>query len=296
MTMKAIPRDKDVLEKMVAWGKAQPWVRAMILSSSLARPGGPVDLFSDYDLILAVTDVERFGTDFSWMADYGASMVEWGDKGELCGLPTYFRSAVYEDYVKIDYTVWPVELLDRIAAAAELPEELDEGYRVLLDKDGQTAGWKPPTHRAFIPAKPTEAEYLAVVEEFWWITTYVAKSLWRDELVFTKFCLDYDIKLGVMRRMLEWRMECDHDWSVRPGVFGRGLKRLLPADIWSELESTYVGPEIEDNWSALFRTTALFRRVAKEVADALGYSYSQSVDDKVSVYLNAVRTLPRDAE
>lgn len=52
------------------------------------------------------------------------------------------------------------------------------------------------------------------------------------------------------------------------------------------------GPDIEDNWAALFRTTALFRRVALEVGGALGYAYPQQVDDQVSAYLNAVWHLP----
>ena len=95
--------------------------------------------------------------------------------------------------------------------------------------------------------------------------TYVAKALWRGEVVFAKFALDYDAKFVALRRVLEWRIELDHDWSLRPGAYGRGLERLLPADISAELASTYVGTGIEENWDALFRTTALFRRVATEV-------------------------------
>jgi aminoglycoside 6-adenylyltransferase len=74
------------------------------------------------------------------------------------------------------------------------------------------------------------------------------------------------------------------------------LKQRLPAEIWSELASTFVGPEPEANWNALFRTTALFRRVAMEVAGALGFTYPQDQDDRVHLYLNAVRELPRDGE
>ena len=289
-------QQSDVLEKLVAWGNAQPAIRAMILTSSRARPDGPVDLLSDYDVILAVTDAERFGREEAWLSDYGRPMVRWGDQSELYGLTTYFRGVLYEDYIKIDYTVWPDALLERVAAQAALPDGLDVGYRVLLDKDGWTVRWKPPSYRAHIPARPTEAEFQALIEEFWWTSTYVAKSLWRDELVFARFCLDQDIKLGVMRRLLEWRLEIDHDWSVKPGVLGRGLKQLLPAGIWPELAATYVGPEIEDNWAALFRSTVLFRRVAMEVGRVLGYAYPQQLDDAVVAYLNAVRKLPRSTE
>src|SRR5579884_918228 len=140
MRMEALPGEADVLEKLVAWGSARPSIRAMILTSSRARPGGPVDLLSDYDVILAVTDAERFGQHDDWLSDYGQPMVRWGDQSELFGLTTYFRGVVYEDYVKIDYTVWPDALLERVSAQSALPDGLDVGYRVLLDKDGRTAG------------------------------------------------------------------------------------------------------------------------------------------------------------
>ena len=153
--------------------------------------------------------------------------------------------------------------------AETLPEDLDVGYRVLLDKDGRTAAWPAATYRAHIPEKPTATEYRALVEEFWWDTTYVAKALWRGEVVFAKFVLDHDAKHVALRQVLEWRIELDHEWSLRPGAYGRGLERHLPDDLRSELSATYVGTDIEDNWNALFRTTALFRRVATEVGDAL---------------------------
>lgn len=288
--------EADFLERMVAWGTARPWVRAIILTSSRTRPDGPVDTLSDYDLILAVTDAESRVREAGWLSDYGPFMVLWGDQSELHGLTTYFRGAIYEDYVKVDYSLWPVELLERIADHPALPDQLDVGYRVLLDKDGGTTRWQPPTYRAHIPSRPTEEEYDALVQEFWWTATYVAKSLWREEMVFAKFCLDYDIKLQAMRRMLEWRLELDHAWSVKPGVFGRGLKRLLPAEIWSELEDTYVGPDLEDNWAALFRTTALFHRVATEVGEALNYVYPQRIEDQVTAYLHEIWKLPPYAD
>jgi aminoglycoside 6-adenylyltransferase len=100
------------------------------------------------------------------------------------------------------------------------------------------------------------------------------------------------MKLGVLRRFLEWRIELDRDWSVRPGAYGRGLKRLLPPDLWNAFERTYVGAGIEDNWDALFATADLFRRVAVEVGEALGHAYPLEVDQGVRSMLEAVRRLP----
>jgi aminoglycoside 6-adenylyltransferase len=287
-----IPQEKDVVDKLVALGTGHPLIRAMILTSSRTRPDGPVDELSDYDLILAVSDVIPFAFDATWISDYGRPMVRWGDQGQMHSLTTYFRGVVYQNYVKIDYSIWPVELLGRIAASASLPDQLDVGYRVLLDKDQRTVGWKPPSYQAHIPARPTEAEYHALIEEFWWSTTYVAKSLWRDDLVFAKWILDQDLKLETLRRMLEWRIEIDHNWSVKPGIYGRGLKQLLPANTWSQFASTYVSLDVEETWAALDRVIALFRQIAAEVGNALGYPYPQQVDDQVSAYLEAISQMP----
>jgi len=166
--MMQIPQEKDVVDKLVAWGTAHALIRAMILTSSRTRPDGPVDPLSDYDLILAVSDVGLFAFDDAWISAYGRPMVRWGDQREMHDLATYFRGVVYQNAVKIDYSIWPVELLERIASSASLPDQLDVGYRVLLDKDRRTAGWKPPSYQAHIPARPAEAEYQALVEEFWW--------------------------------------------------------------------------------------------------------------------------------
>ena len=290
--MMHIPQEQDVVDKLMAWGTAHPLIRAMILTSTRARPEGPVDLLSDYDLILAVSDVRPFAFDDAWISAYGRPMVRWGDQGEEHDLATYFRGVVYQDYVKIDYGIWPAELLGRIAADARLPGELDAGYRVLLDKDRRTAGWKRPSYRAHIPARPTDAEYRALVEEFWWGTTYVAKGLWRQELAFAKWVLDQDLKLETMRRLLEWRVEIDRNWSVRTGIHGRGLERLLPPDLWAAFAGTYVSLDVEETWAALDRVIALFRQIALDVGTALGYTYPQLVDDQVSAYLEVIRALP----
>src|ERR1700737_386717 len=289
--MQRFPSEPSVLEKLKVWGRTQSAVRALILTSSRARNDGVADVLSDYDLVLAVTDLGRFEKEDAWISDYGRPIVRWDDQSTLYGLTTLFRGIIYEDYVKIDYSVGPDMMLDRISAEPQLPDCLDVGYRVLLDKDNRSSRWKPPSYKAHIPAKPTESEYRGLIEEFWWEATYVARSLQRGDLVFAKFSLDYQIKLEVMRRVLEWHIEIEHDWRTRPGVHGRNISRLLPPDLWERWSGTYVGSELEENWVALFRSVELFRRVATEVGAALGYTYPTKLDDEVTDYLKALRSL-----
>ncbi|MBV8256356.1 MAG: aminoglycoside 6-adenylyltransferase [Actinobacteria bacterium] len=269
-----------VLARLTEWAEREEAVRALVVTSGRAREDDTVDALSDYDVIAVLTDVERFDPE----AAYGPPLARWGDEHDVHGVRTLFRGTLYEDWVKVDWSLWPVEAA-RLVAERGLTDDLDVGYRVLLDKDALAAGWPPASFRAHIPSPPTEAEYLAVVEEFWWSASYIGKSLWRGERFFSRFVLDVDIRHGVLRRMLEWLIEIDHDWSLRPGAYGRGMERLLPADVLADLEATYA----VDGWEAFDRTAALFRRVARSVGDALGYAYPKRVDDIASARLAELR-------
>jgi aminoglycoside 6-adenylyltransferase len=186
-------------------------------------------------------------------------------------------------------------MLSRIVAAPHLPDELDVGYAVLMDKDDLTAELQPPTHRAHIPSPPSQEEYETRIEVFFHEATYTAKHLWRDDLMAAKYNLDYAMKAKKLRQMLEWRIAIEHDWAFKPGAYGRGLKRHLDPETWQELENTYVGAGEAENWEALFRTLDLYRRVAMEVGEHLGYHYPDELDDRTMAYLQKVRDLDRGA-
>ncbi len=284
--------ETDVINRLVQWAGEQAQVRAMLLTSTRARPDAVLDRLSDYDVIVAVTDVQPFVTDDAWVRWYGPPLVMFRDTFSEDGIATYTRLVLYEDGTKIDYSIWLVEILDSVRGRSRLPDELDTGYRVLLDKDGRTAGFAAPTYTAYIPRKPAEAEFLALVEEFWWETSYVAKNLWRDEIFNARYSAEVVMRFELLRPMLEWYIETLHDWSLRPGVLGKGFKKLLPPEIWARVEATFAGSGIDENWTALFAMCDLFRTVASAVADNLGYTYPLDLDRRMSDYLSGIRALP----
>jgi aminoglycoside 6-adenylyltransferase len=285
-----------IIQQLIRWGESWPSIRALILTSTRTRPDARLDLFSDYDVIVAVTDIGPFLADEGWLEVFGPVLVLYRDPVRReYGLERFARITQYEDGLKIDFTVCPVELVQRLAAEPALPPDLDVGYTVLLDKDSVTAGLQPPTYRAFIPSPPTEAEYYTVVEEFFHEATYVAKHLWRDDLLPAKYNLDQVMKQKKLRTMLEWSMEIEHGWSVKPGAYGKGLKKRTDPALWAELETTYVGAGLEENWTALFRTIDLFRKVAIQVGAALGYAYPHDLDRRAVAYFRKVQGLAPDA-
>jgi len=284
-------KDDPVIRRLIRWAGDRPAVRAVLLTSSLVSPDAPVDLLSDYDVILAVDDVRPFYDSRAWLSDFGPLLVLYRDPLSLFhGLERFAYITQYEDGLKIDFTLWTAGILPRVAAQPALPDVLDVGYELLLDKDNLAAGLKPPTYQAHIPRPPDESQYLEQVELFFHNATYVAKYLWRDDLVAAKHVFD-DIKVGNLRRMLDWLIEIDHDWSLKPGAYGRYLKRYLRPSVWAQLEETYVRPDLEENWQALFKTVDLFRQVAREVGQHLGYSYPADLHRRATAYLEWVRDL-----
>lgn len=292
--MNAIWPADEVIDKLVRWGSERDDVRAMVLTSSRAIPGAASDIFSDYDVILIVRDVQPYYESRQWLEAFGRVLVLYRDPllPERGFLRTCFVTQ-FESGLKIDFSVWPVELLQTVAAQPQLPVEFEAGYRVLLDKDGMSRNLKPPRYMGYIPKPPNEAEYRTTVELFFHEATYAAKHLWRGDLMAAKYNLDAAMKMDDLRQMLEWHVEIDHDWKVKPGPYGRRLQKWLRPDLWSELEATYVGPGFDENWDAMFRTISLFRKVAVEVGDCLGFAYPQDLHERAVAYLERVQRLPR---
>lgn len=283
---------EETIKYFVGWATQQDSVRAMLMTSTRAIPNGPVDILSDYDLILVATDIYPFFNNRDWLAAFGRVLALYRDPivhdgdFEKVGYVVQF-----EDDLKIDFWIWPIGLLQRIAGESHLPLELDAGYRVLLDKGNLTSGLKPPSYKGYIPAPPTETRYHEVIEVFFLDTIYVARYLWRGDVIAAKHILDAMLKQEHLLPMMEWHAEIDHGWSVSPGPYGRRLRQWLRPDLYAELESTYTGADVEANWAALFTTIALMRRTAAEVGAHLGYAYPHDLDQRAVAYVHKIKNL-----
>ena len=282
----------DAVSILLEWASTHDLVRAVLLTSTRAILGAPVDIFSDYDVILVVRDIHPFVSDRSWLEDFGQVLVAYWDPihpDPLFGIEVCANVIQYCAGHKIDFTLWPVGLLQQLVAAPSLPAELDAGYRVLLDKDRLTDGMAAPTRKAYVPKPPTEEAYQLLINDFLSDAPYVAKCLWRGELLPAKWCLDYDMKHVYLRPLLEWRVEIDHNWSIPVGSLGKRLKKYLPSKTWADLERTYAGADMIENWIALERTLELFRRVANVVGASLSYSYPEELHARVVEYVEHIR-------
>ncbi len=282
---------EQVLTEIKTWVYENQNVRGAILTSSRVNPTATTDLFSDYDVELIVIKRREFLMNEQWLSSFGEILISYGEDNQEFSM----RLVLYKDYARIDFKVYERAYLERYTEESRLPEHWDIGYKILLDKDATLAALAAPSYAVFVISKPTEKEFIATINEFWWDTIYVAKSLWRNEIYFAKYMLDSVIRFTYLQKMIEWHIGLTYHWRVSTNKHGRFFKNYLDAENWKKLQSTFAGDGIEQNWNALGATTKLFSQLSKAIARDLNYFYPQKTEDEVRGYLEKIRNLESDA-
>jgi aminoglycoside 6-adenylyltransferase len=286
--------EAEVLGRVLRWSESVATVRVVILESSRAIPSAPRDALTDYDISFLVTDPATWQAPGDWVRALGEPLLRVRDVVEVDGLPVQNDMLLFADGAKIDCSFWPVEIAARIAARGTLPPEWDHGYRVLLDKDGFTERWPQPTGDAYRPVPPASGEFRAAVEEFWWLCTYVAKNLWRGELLTARVLFEYEFRHLILLRFAVWRIGIDSGWTARPGFFGRGVPALMGGALWEEWRASEQSLGTADEmWTALWHTIELFRVLAIGIAADLALAYPADLDARMVSYLRGIQRLPR---
>jgi hypothetical protein len=108
--MNIVDRGTDVIDRVNAWAERHPLIRVLILESTRATPRASLDILSDYDFLLVVSDVDPFVNDAQWLSDFGVPLVRFGDQGPELGMETSAPLVLYVDGTKIDYIIWPVAM------------------------------------------------------------------------------------------------------------------------------------------------------------------------------------------
>lgn len=269
--------EQEVLSYFTEWAENNDLIRAAVLTSSRVSLNPVIDFLSDYDIELYVNDLSIFKKNDKWLDVFGPIMVRWPYKPRSTLHEGWItRLVLFKDGVRIDF-----QITDKIEVEADA---YDNGYKILIDKDGILNNLHESTYSKYIINKPSVEEYEKLVNEFWWDTFYVPKYLWRDELPFAKYMLDYILRYSFIHRIIEWYIGMQNDWEVSTGLCGKKFKKYLDNETWKEFKSTYAGADIDENWIAFFNVLDFFRKLAKKVGDRLGYSYPNQLDREVTQY------------
>ncbi len=282
--------EQEMLELIVNTARDDQRIRAVILNGSRANPNAPRDFFQDYDVVYIVTEVSSFKGDPDWIKRFGKIMILQLPDDMPAPSPgdedRYAYLMQFADGNRIDLTLYPIARLQEL--------EEDSLSVLLLDKDGIIEPFAPASESEYYPQPPTAKDYADCCNEFWWVCPYVAKGLWREEIIYAKTMFDQVAREELMK-MLTWHIGMKTRFSRNPGKFGKYFQQYLEPELWKLLRKTYADASYAHTWEALTTMCALFRRAAVEVAEHFNFDYPHGDDERVSVHLEQVRSLPRNA-
>ena len=282
--------EQQMLEMILETARSDDRIRAVIMNGSRANPNAPHDLFQDFDIVYLVTDVASFTQDHSWIKRFGELMIKQLPDDIQDPAPDGGGGFAYlmqfMDGNRIDLTLFPVTKI------AELPP--DSLSILLLDKDGRLKPLPPSNDSSYLPQPPTAKAYADCCNEFWWVCPYVAKGLWREEIVYAKTMLDEIVRAELMK-MLTWQIGIKTQFTQNSGKYGKYFKQYLSPEHWALLQQTYSNADTANTWNALEAMCNLFRITARQVAGHFQFEYHAGDDRRVTAHLKHVRLLPKDA-
>lgn len=282
--------EQEMLDLILNIARRDEAIRVVVMNGSRVNPKATRDIFQDFDIIYFVTDMSRFKSNLEWIKQFGELMILQMPETMQDPPPSPDEGFAYlmqfTDGNRIDLNILPMTNLASINS--------DSLTVLLLDKDGIVNQLPVASDKSYLPLPPTSKAFSDCCNEFWWVSVYAAKALWREEIFYVKDLLDGAMREQLMK-MLTWYFGIQTDFQENPGKQGKNFRKHLEPETMRWLEQTYSGLDFEENWEALFAMSDLFRKVGTRIAEKFGFDYPSEEDRRVTAYLKHIRQLPRNA-
>jgi len=266
---------EEELQKLIEFAKKDNNIRALVLQGSFVNDDIEIDEFSDLDPLFYVKDVSKFTEENTWKKHFGKPISFFHDEQLYHdGHKWYTRLTLYEDGFKIDFGFQSVEL-------AEYANEM-KLYKIYLDKDNIVPLPNVKDHRKFYVTKPTEEEVLDRLNAFFFDSSYVVKSLIREELFFEKY-MESVLQMK-LRKLIEWYIGIRNNFKVNTGLYGRYFKRYLTEEEWDMLLQTYPNGQVATCSDALIASYELVHYLGTFIAKALDFHYPKAHEQAMLQY------------
>jgi len=256
-------------------------IRAVLLNGSRANVQIPPDPYQDFDIVYVVNQLQSFTNEHNWVKAFGERIIMqlpdemcFGEKRK----DGFGYLMLFEDGNRIDLTLFPIDKVKK----DYWPDSLT---LCLLDKDNLFQNLPKASDKDYLIKKPTQKEFDDVCNEFWWVSTYIAKGLLRNEISYAKDMIETVVRPMFMR-IIEWYIGMRTDFTIVFGKSGRFMQQYLSVDQYQKILSTYADHLIENNWRTLFVMTELFAEYSREVATGLNFKKNTVEEQNVRKYLS----------
>lgn len=268
-------------------------VRAVLLNGSRANPNIKPDLLQDFDIVFLVDDLESFTIDNSWTNIFGEQIISqlpdemtFGDENCNKEKISFTYLMLFKDSNRIDLTLFAKQKLQ--------PDFKPDSLTILwLDKDNLFTSLPKSSDKDYHIQKPSEKDFADTCNEFWWVSTYVAKGLLRNEIIYAKESLETVVRPMLMK-VLKWKVGIENNFGVSFGKSGKFLKSYLSDNLYKKLLLTYSNSETEENWKALFLMTEIFQETSDSIAEEFGFIVNKKKQQNTIAYLKELHDRQKD--
>ena len=245
-------------------------VNAVAMSGSRTDTKAPKDEFQDYDVVYIVENLEDLISDLSWLDQFGKRIIE---QNVILG-HRHLYLMLFEDGNRIDLTLCPKEYIQEWV-------DSEANFEVIKDDKGLFEAYQPNSKR-YWTAPPTEEEFAASCNEFWWVSAYVVKAIRRNQLIYATDHL-YGICQQELLKVLAWQVTSDRG-IVDIGKNYKYLFQYLPAGQEKEFSALLDLSSFDKITQSLFSTMKGFDREAQFLAQKMGFTYDKEVAEKMTSY------------
>ena len=272
--------EQEMFDLILNFARQDERIRVVTMNGSRANPNIQPDKYQDFDIVYVVTEMESFLADDGWLDIFGKRIImQKPDTMQL--IPpeegnSFAYLMLFEDGNRIDLTLFPLENLNPYLQS-------DRMCVLLLDKDGRVPELSPSTEVDYWLKQPSYQFFSDCFNEFWWLSTYVAKGLVRGQIPYANAHLN--MLREELMRMLSWQAGLEQGFNFAIGKDYKYLQEHLPEEDWAQLLRTWRMDSTENVWKSLFEMCYLFRRVSLRVASKLDYTIAQ-YDRSVFPYLD----------
>ena len=245
-------------------------VAAVAMSGSRTNPKALKDEFQDYDVIYVVDDLDNLTSDLSWLGQFGKCLIEQ----YVLLDQRHLYLMLFEDGNRIDLTLCPKDYIQEWI-------DSEAGFTILEDPEHLFEPYSPNIERYWTsPASAIEFE--KTCNEFWWVSAYVVKGIYRKQVIYTTDHL-YGICQQEFLKILAWQVASDR----RVVDIGKNYKYLfnyLPTEKEKEFSNLLDFSSIDKITQSLFATMELFHQEAQFLAYKMGFDYDMEVAEKMIEY------------
>lgn len=254
-------------------------IKAIVVIGSFEREEVTADEFSDLDLIIATENPEKWVIG-EYPERFGKVSISFMEPTLGGGKE---RRIIYEEDKAVDMIIFtPEQFADNIKNGVA-QWVMNRGYDVLYDSGGFTELIKQYVSNEHSNPKMSKAEYLNMVNDFYFHNIWACKKLKRGESWAAKMCVDGYLKNHLLKMMelycfLQDGRDVWHD--------GRFLDQWAEDSILKELKNCFAHYERDDIMCALRATHNLFDRIARGVAEMLAYDYPSEAKNCAEKFIN----------